>query len=395
MQSVDQKKITVVGAGYVGMSLSVLLAQKNNVLVHDIDEQKVRTINSKQSTVHDLTIDEFLSNKHFSLKATLDKEEAYKDADFIIIATPTDFDEHRYTFNTSSVESVVEDALKINNNSLIVIKSTVPVGHTEYLRKKFSTDQVIFSPEFLREGNALMDNLYPKRIIVGGDCEKSKSFARLLVEGSKLSDLDPIFITSSEAEAVKLFSNTFLAMRVAFFNELDSFAMVNNLNTKNIIDGVCLDPRIGRGYNNPSFGYGGYCLPKDTKQLLANYEGVPQTLIQAIISSNKSRKDFIAEQISDRHLKIIGFYRLAMKKDSDNFRTSAIIGIINRLKETGIEVIVYEPLIEEQQVSNDFELLTNLDLFKTRSELIITNRMSNDLLDVESKVFTRDIFGEN
>jgi len=392
---VDQKKITVVGAGYVGMSLSVLLAQKNNVLVHDIDEQKVRTINSKQSTVHDLTIDEFLSNNNLSLKATLNKEEAYKDADFIIIATPTDFDEHRHTFNTSSVEAVLKDALKINKDSLIVIKSTVPVGHTEHLRKKFSTDRIIFSPEFLREGNALMDNLYPNRIIVGNDCEKSKSFARLLLEGSKLTELEPIFTSSTEAEAIKLFSNTFLAMRVAFFNELDSFSMVNDLNTKNIIDGVCLDPRIGSGYNNPSFGYGGYCLPKDTKQLLANYKNVPQTLIQAIISSNKARKDFIAEQIYAMNLRSVGFFRLVMKKDSDNFRTSAIFGIMNRIKEKGIDVFVHEPLIQNQKLFNDFILINDIDEFKTSSDLIVANRMSNDLLDVKSKLFTRDIFGEN
>jgi len=392
---VDQKKITVVGAGYVGMSLSVLLAQKNNVLVHDIDEQKVRTINSKQSTVHDLTIDEFLSNNNLSLKATLNKKEAYKDADFIIIATPTDFDEHRHTFNTSSVEAVLKDALKINKDSLIVIKSTVPVGHTEHLRKKFSTDRIIFSPEFLREGNALMDNLYPNRIIVGNDCEKSKSFARLLLEGSKLTELEPMLISSTEAEAIKLFSNTFLAMRVAFFNEMDSFSIVYNLNIKNIIDGVCLDPRIGSGYNNPSFGYGGYCLPKDTKQLLANYEDIPQTLIQAIISSNKARKDFIADQIDAMNLQSIGFFRLVMKKDSDNFRTSAIFGILNRVKERGMDVFVYEPLIQNQELFNGFELIKDLDEFKALSDLIIANRMSNDLLDVESKVFTRDIFGEN
>jgi len=392
---VDQKKITVVGAGYVGMSLSVLLAQKNNVLVHDIDEQKVRTINSKQSTVHDLTIDKFLSKNNLSLRATLNKEEAYKDADFIIIATPTDFDEHRHTFNTSSVEAVLKDALKINKDSLIVIKSTVPVGYTEHLRKKFSTDRIIFSPEFLREGNALMDNLYPNRIIVGNDCEKSKSFARLLLEGSKLTELEPMLISSTEAEAIKLFSNTFLAMRVAFFNEMDSFSIVYNLNIKNIIDGVCLDPRIGSGYNNPSFGYGGYCLPKDTKQLLANYEDIPQTLIQAIISSNKARKDFIADQIDAMNLQSIGFFRLVMKKDSDNFRTSAIFGILNRVKERGMDVFVYEPLIQNQELFNGFELIKDLDEFKALSDLIIANRMSNDLLDVESKVFTRDIFGEN
>ena len=392
---VDQKKITVVGAGYVGMSLSVLLAQKNNVLVHDIDEQKVRTINSKQSTVHDLTIDKFLSKNNLSLRATLNKEEAYKDADFIIIATPTDFDEQRHTFNTSSVEAVLKDVLKISKDSLIVIKSTVPVGYTEHLRKKFSTDRIIFSPEFLREGNALMDNLYPNRIIVGNDCEKSKSFARLLLEGSKLTELEPMLISSTEAEAIKLFSNTFLAMRVAFFNEMDSFSIVYNLNIKNIIDGVCLDPRIGSGYNNPSFGYGGYCLPKDTKQLLANYEDIPQTLIQAIISSNKARKDFIADQIDAMNLQSIGFFRLVMKKDSDNFRTSAIFGILNRVKERGMDVFVYEPLIQNQELFNGFELIKDLDEFKALSDLIIANRMSNDLLDVESKVFTRDIFGEN
>jgi len=391
----DQKKITVVGAGYVGMSLSVLLAQKNNVLVHDIDEQKVRTINSKQSTVHDLTIDKFLSKNNLSLRATLNKEEAYKDADFIIIATPTDFDEQRHTFNTSSVEAVLKDVLKISKDSLIVIKSTVPVGYTEHLRKKFSTDRIIFSPEFLREGNALMDNLYPNRIIVGNDCEKSKSFARLLLEGSKLTELEPMLISSTEAEAIKLFSNTFLAMRVAFFNEMDSFSIVYNLNIKNIIDGVCLDPRIGSGYNNPSFGYGGYCLPKDTKQLLANYEDIPQTLIQAIISSNKARKDFIADQIDAMNLQSIGFFRLVMKKDSDNFRTSAIFGILNRVKERGMDVFVYEPLIQNQELFNGFELIKDLDEFKALSDLIIANRMSNDLLDVESKVFTRDIFGEN
>ena len=390
----DQKKITVVGAGYVGMSLSVLLAQKNNVLVYDIDEQKVTTINSKQSTIHDLTIDEFLSNNHLSLKATLDKEEAYKDADFIIIATPTDFDEHRHTFNTSSVGSVVEDALKINKNSLIVIKSTVPVGHTEHLREKFSTDRVIFSPEFLREGNALMDNLYPNRIIVGGDCKKSKSFARLLLEGSKLTELEPIFTSSTEAEAIKLFSNTFLAMRVAFFNEMDSFSMVNNLNTKNIIDGVCLDPRIGSGYNNPSFGYGGYCLPKDTKQLLSNYESIPQTMIKSIINSNRIRKEFITEQITKRSPKIVGFYRLTMKQGSDNIRSSAVLGIMKRLNKKGIKTIVYEPLINEKTIFES-EIIKDLDTFKQQSSLIISNRTSDELHDVSAKVFSRDVFGND
>ena len=328
----DKKKITIVGAGYVGMSLSVLLAQKHQIFIHDIDEERVKTINSGRSTIFDECIDDFLKEEHLFIKATTDKKEAFKDADFIIIATPTDFDEKTHTFDTSIVESVIEDILVINKKCLIVIKSTIPVGHTDFLKEKYSYDQIIFSPEFLREGNALMDNLYPSRIIIGGDCEKSISFAKFLVEGARRKDIVPIFVKSSDAEAIKLFSNTFLAMRVAFFNELDTFAMVNNLNVEDIIDGVCLDPRIGKGYNNPSFGYGGYCLPKDTKQLLANYKKVPQTLIQAIISSNSSRKDFIAEQIAFKHLNTIGFYRMAMKVNSDNFRTSAVIGIMDRLK---------------------------------------------------------------
>jgi len=390
-----RKKITVVGAGYVGMSLSVLLAQKNNVYVHDINEERVHTINSGKSTIYDECIDDYLKEVSASIKATTDKEEAYNDADFIIIATPTDFNEETYTFDTTSVESVIEDILLINSECLIVIKSTIPVGRTDFFREKYSNDKIIFSPEFLREGSALMDNLYPSRIIIGGDCEQSKSFAKLLQEVAKTKDIYPTFVNPSEAEAIKLFSNTFLAMRVAFFNELDTFAMVNNLNVGNIIEGVSSDRRIGTGYNNPSFGYGGYCLPKDTKQLLANYKRVPQTLIQAIISSNSSRKDFIAEQIALKGFGTIGFYRLVMKVNSDNYRTSAIIGIMERLKENGLEIILYEPLIQDGAMFSDYELFTDLEAFKVRSDLIVANRKSDELNDVESKLFTRDIFGEN
>ena len=391
----DKKKITIVGAGYVGMSLSLLLAQKNQIYVHDIDKEKVQTINSGKPTILDKHMDDFLKDENLSIKATTNKEEAYKDAEFIIIATPTDFDEKTHTFDTSLVESVIEDILVINTKCLIVIKSTIPVGHTDFLREKYSNNKIIFSPEFSREGNALMDNLYPSRIIIGGDCDKSRSFAKLLLEGAKTKNVQPTFVTSSDAEAIKLFSNTFLAMRIAFFNELDSFAMVNNLNVANIIEGVSADPRIGRGYNNPSFGYGGYCLPKDTKQLLANYKKVPQALIQAIIASNSSRKDFITEQIALNDLKTIGFYRLVMKANSDNFRTSAVIGIMERLKKKGMEIIIYEPLIQDENLFNDFELFTDIEEFKARSDLIVTNRKSSELDDVESKLFTRDIFGEN
>ena len=391
----DKKKITIVGAGYVGMSLSLLLAQKNQIYVHDIDKEKVQTINSGKPTILDKHMDDFLQDENLSIKATTNKEEAYKDAEFIIIATPTDFDEKTHTFDTSLVESVIEDILVINTKCLIVIKSTIPVGHTDFLREKYSNNRIIFSPEFSREGNALMDNLYPSRIIIGGDCDRSRSFAKLLLEGAKTKNIQPTFVTSSDAEAIKLFSNTFLAMRIAFFNELDSFAMVNSLNAANIIEGVSSDPRIGRGYNNPSFGYGGYCLPKDTKQLLANYKKVPQVLIQAIIASNSSRKDFISEQIALNDLKTIGFYRLVMKANSDNFRTSAVIGIMDRLKKKGMEIIIYEPLIQDENLFNDFKLFTDIEEFKARSDLIVTNRKSSELDDVESKLFTRDVFGEN
>lgn len=387
-------KITVVGSGYVGMSLAVLLAQNNQVTVYDIDAERVEKINGKQSTVQDSKIEEYLAGKSLSLIATLDKREAYKNADFIIIATPTDFNNESYYFDTSTVDSVVEDSLNFNQHALIVIKSTIPIGHTETLRRNYSTNRVIFSPEFLREGNALMDNLYPSRIIVGGQCERSQSFLTLLSECSENNDVATLLMSSSEAEATKLFSNTYLAMRVAFFNELDTFAIANELDANTIINGVSSDPRIGGGYNNPSFGYGGYCLPKDTKQLLANYANIPQTIIQAIISSNKARKDFIVQEILKRDHHTIGFHRLAMKQGSDNFRSSAIIGIINRIKSQNVRIIIYEPLLLEDEF-NDCEVISDLNDFKSMSDVIITNRKSPDIEDVDSKVFTRDIFGNN
>ena len=391
----NRNKITVVGAGYVGMSLSALLAQSSKVCIYDTNKEKVESINSGKSTIRDTNIDGLLKEQTISLTATSEKEQAFKDADFVIIATPTNFNETTNAFDTNEVESVVDDVLAINTHCLIVIKSTIPVGYTDFLRNKYSSGQIIFSPEFLREDHALMDNLYPSRIIIGGQCEQSRSFARLLVQASKLDDIEPIFIESSEAEAIKLFSNTFLAMRVAFFNEMDTYAMVNNLNIRDIIEGVCLDPRIGEGYNNPSFGYGGYCLPKDTKQLLANYNNLPQTLIKAVITSNTSRKDFIAEQIAMQQLNTIGFHRLTMKLNSDNYRTSSITGIIERLKGKGMKILVFEPLLQEHKFLNEVEIITDLEEFKQRSDLIVTNRKSKDLDDVESKLFTRDIFDEH
>jgi len=391
----NKVKITVVGAGYVGMSLAVLFAQKNNVMVHDIDKLRVQKINNNESTIFDKEIETFLSEKQLSLTATTDKSKAYTDADFIIVATPTSFDEDSDAFDTGIVDSVIADALMVNHDALVIIKSTIPVGHTEFLQKKHSTDRIIFSPEFLREGSALKDNLFPTRIIIGGDSKQSKEFANLLIEGSAIKNISAMFMPSGEAEAVKLFSNTFLAMRIAFFNEMDSFAMTKKLQTKEIIEGVRLDPRIGEGYDNPSFGYGGYCLPKDTKQLLANYKTIPQNLIKAIISSNESRKDFLAEQILGQNINIIGFYRLVMKNKSDNYRSSSIIDIMQRLKNKGKEIIVYEPLLKNQIDFQGFRVCADLDEFKKTTELIVTNRMSQDLADVESKLFTRDIFGES
>jgi UDPglucose 6-dehydrogenase len=387
-------KIAVVGSGYVGMSLSVLLAQHNDVTVLDIDAARVNKINHKQSTVADTKIELFLAEKSLSLIATLDKQDAYDGASFIIVATPTNYDSDTNRFDTSSVDAVVEDALKLNLDAVVVIKSTIPVGHTKSLQEKYETDRVIFSPEFLREGQALKDNLYPSRIIVGSQCKAGIKFAELLKQGADKVDIEILFIRSTEAEAVKLFANTYLAMRVSFFNELDSYALARELDTKSIIDGVCLDERIGNGYNNPSFGYGGYCLPKDTKQLLANYEQVPQTLVEAIVSSNTTRKDFIAAEILKEKSKTVGFHRLVMKEGSDNFRSSAVQGIIKRIKAKGVEVLVYEPALRELDFFGS-EVVKDLDQFKSRSQIIVANRRSNELSDSWSKVFTRDIFNKD
>jgi len=384
-------KITVVGSGYVGMSLSVLLAQYNDVTVLDIDEERVNRINNKQSTVLDKEIDEFLAKKQLHLSATLDKQTAYDGSSFIIVATPTNFKDDRNSFDTSSVDNVVKDALELNTNGLIIIKSTIPVGHTKLLQKKFGSDRVIFSPEFLREGKALRDNLYPSRIIIGSYCKAAIEFSALLNQCVEKADIKTLFMKSSEAEAVKLFSNAYLAMRVSFFNELDSYALASDLDTKSIIDGVCLDKRIGTGYNNPSFGYGGYCLPKDTKQLLSNYGQIPQTLVEAIVSSNTTRKNFMAAEILKENPKTVGFHRLIMKEGSDNFRSSAVMFIINRVKAEGIEVIIYEPSLNESKYFGS-EVVRDLKQFKLRSEIIIANRTSNELSDSSSKVFTRDIF---
>jgi UDPglucose 6-dehydrogenase len=390
----SKTKITVVGSGYVGMSLAVLLAQHNDVVVLDVDDSRVKKVNNKQSTVADAEIEAFLAEKELSLTATLDKQAAYEGASFVVVATPTNYDPDTNRFDTSSVDSVVSDALDLNSNTLVVIKSTIPVGHTKSLQEKHETNRVIFSPEFLREGQALKDNLYPSRIIVGSQLEASKAFANLLVEGAEKSDIETLFIRSTEAEAVKLFANTYLAMRVSFFNELDSYALAHDLDTKSIINGVCLDERIGEGYNNPSFGYGGYCLPKDTKQLLANYDQVPQTLIQAIVSSNTTRKDFIADSIIKLKPKVVGIYRLVMKQGSDNFRASAIQGIMKRIKAKGIEVVIYEPTYDEAEFFQS-KVISSLDEFKDSSDVIISNRMSAELDDVKEKVFTRDLFGSD
>ena len=376
------------------MSLSVLLAQHNDVIVLDIDAARVDKINSKQSTVADTEIESFLAEKSLSLIATLDKQLAYEGASFIVIATPTNYDAFSSRFNTSSVDAVVRDCLSLNQSALVVIKSTIPVGHTKSLQEKFVTDRVIFSPEFLREGQALKDNLYPSRVIVGGQSEQAKEFARLLKEGAVKEDIDTLFIRATEAEAVKLFANTYLAMRVSFFNELDSYALANEIDAKMIIEGVSLDERVGDGYNNPSFGYGGYCLPKDTKQLLANYDQVPQTLIQAIVSSNTMRKDFIADEIIKKNLKVVGFYRLAMKEGSDNFRSSAIQGIMKRIKARGMEVLIYEPALNESTFFGS-EVIKDLSQFKFRSEVIVANRQCKRLNDCSTKVFTRDIFNKD
>ena len=389
---INKTKITVVGSGYVGMSLATLLSQNNEVTVLDIDSGRVDKINNNLSTVADAEIELFLSEKELSITATTDKQIAYEGASFVIVATPTNYDTENNYFDTSSVDDVVGDALELNKQAYVVIKSTIPVGHTKLLQERYTTNRIIFSPEFLREGQALKDNLYPSRIIVGSQLEVGKTFAEILAKGAKKQDIETLFIDSTEAEAVKLFSNTYLAMRVSFFNELDSYALSNDLNAESIINGVCLDERIGGGYNNPSFGYGGYCLPKDTKQLLANFDQVPQTLMQAIVSSNVKRKDFIADSIINLKPRIVGIYKLSMKKDSDNFRASAIQGIMRRIKDKGIEIVIYEPDLKENEFEN-LKVLDSLKSFKDISDIIISNRLSSDLDDVADKVFTRDLFG--
>ncbi len=389
---INKTKITVVGSGYVGMSLAVLLSQNNEVTVLDIDSGRVDKINNNLSTVADAEIELFLSEKQLSITATTDKQIAYEGASFVIVATPTNYDIENNYFDTSSVDDVVGDALELNKQAYVVIKSTIPVGHTKLLQERYTTNRIIFSPEFLREGRALKDNLYPSRIIVGSQLEAGKTFAKILAKGAIKQDIETLFIDSTEAEAVKLFSNTYLAMRVSFFNELDSYALSNDLNAESIINGVCLDERIGGGYNNPSFGYGGYCLPKDTKQLLANFNQVPQTLMQAIVSSNVKRKDFIANSIINLKPRIVGIYKLSMKKDSDNFRASAIQGIMRRIKDKGIEIVIYEPDLKENEFEN-LKVLDSLKSFKDISDIIISNRLSSDLDDVADKVFTRDLFG--
>ena len=385
-------KIAVAGTGYVGLSLATLLSQNNEVIALDIIPEKVEKINNRISPIKDEYIEKYFTEKQLNLKATLDYKEAFKGAEFVIISTPTNYDEEKNFFDTSSVEDIIQKVISIKENNItMVVKSTIPVGFIENVKRKYNIENIFFSPEFLREGKALYDNLYPSRIIVGDKSEKAKEFAKLLIDSAKKKDVETLFMNSTEAEAVKLFSNTYLALRVAYFNELDTYAITKGLNTKDIINGVCLDPRIGNNYNNPSFGYGGYCLPKDTKQLLANYKDVPQNLIEAIVNSNKTRKDFITEEILKRKPEVVGIYRLTMKSGSDNFRSSAIQDIIKNLRANNVKVIIYEPTLNQKEF-NGFEVINNIEEFKNNSSIILANRQEKIFDDVMEKIYTRDLF---